>query len=83
MRSNGTAVAIWHDVGAPILNTRGAGEWALQLHRGRLIWLTPNFELPFLRRCSTWVGRLTPRMQPIFRRILDRVCTSTGLQPPP
>lgn len=80
--SRGTAVALWSDVGAKPSDTRRVAEWALDLHRRRVIWLSPGFEVPFLTRCSTWVGRLTPKMQPIFRRIIDQVVADSGQAPP-
>jgi hypothetical protein len=81
LRSTGTAVALWNDVGAQVSNTRTAAEWALDLHRCGRVWLS-DFEVAFLTRCTTWTGRLTPKMQPIFQRIMDRVVERTGLTPP-
>jgi hypothetical protein len=82
LRSTGTAVALWNDVGAQVSDTRVAAEWALDLHRCGVVWLAPDFEVAFLRRCATWTGRLTPKMQPIFQRIMDRIVERTGLTPP-
>lgn len=80
--SRGTAVALWNEVGAQVSDTRTAAEWALDLHHRGVVWLAPDFEVAFLRRCTTWTGRLTPKMRPIFQRIMDRIVERTGLTPP-
>jgi hypothetical protein len=82
LRSTGTAVALWNDVGAQVSDTRRAASWALDLHRRGLVWLSGDFELPFLQRCTTWTGRLTPRMRPIFQRLINRIVAQTGQTPP-
>jgi hypothetical protein len=82
LRSTSTAVALWNDVGAQVSDTRAAAVWALDLHRRGTVWFSPGFEIPFLTRCTTWTGRLTPKMQPIFQRIMDRIVERTGLTPP-
>jgi hypothetical protein len=76
------AIASWQDINAPIGNHRGAAKWALTLHAQGAVWLS-GFELSFLARCTTWDGRLTLRMQPVFDKILTRVIERTGLRPPP
>ena len=81
LRRTGTAVALWNDVGAQVSDNRVAAEWALDLHRRGAVWLS-DFEVPFLTRCTNWTGRLTPKMQPIFQRIMDRIVERTGLTPP-
>jgi hypothetical protein len=81
LRSTDNAVAIWQDVGAQVSDTRTAAEWALAMHARGQIYLS-DFEVPFLRRCTTWTGRLTPKMQPIFQRIMDRIVERTGMVPP-
>ena len=81
LRSNGSAVAVWSDVGAQVSDTRRAAEWALALHRRGTVWLS-DFEVPFLQRCTRWTGRLTPKMRPIYQRIMDRIVERTGLSPP-
>jgi hypothetical protein len=81
IRRTGT-VAVWADVGAQVSDTRVAAEWALDLHRRGQVWLSPDFEVSFLTRCTTWSGRLTQKMQVCFQRILDRVVERTGLTPP-
>jgi hypothetical protein len=81
LRSTGAAVAVWTDLGAQVSDTRKAAEWALDIHRRGLVWLS-DFEIPFLQRCTRWTGRLTPKMQPVFQRVLDRVVERTGLTPP-
>jgi hypothetical protein len=82
LRRTGTAVALWQEVGAKISDTRTAALWALDLHHRGQVYLSPNFEFPFLKRCTTWTGRLTPKMQPIFQRIMDTVVERTGQTPP-
>jgi hypothetical protein len=82
LRRTGTAVALWNDVGAQVSDTRRAAAWALDLHHRGIVWLSPGFEVPFLTRCSTWTGTLTPRMAPIFQRVMDRIVERTGLTPP-
>jgi hypothetical protein len=81
-KSRGDAVAIWQDVGAQISSTRSAAQWALDLHRDGIVWLSPDFEVPFLTRCTTWTGRFSLKMQPIFQRIMDHVVELSGLVPP-
>jgi hypothetical protein len=41
-----------------------------------------DFEVDFLNTCMGWTGRLTPRQQPIFQRIMERIVERTGMQPP-
>jgi hypothetical protein len=76
------AIAPWQDVNAPVGNHRGAAKWVLDLHGQGAVWLS-GFELNFLARCTTWHGRLTVRMQPVFDSILARAIERTGLRPPP
>lgn len=83
LRTTGSAVALWQDVGAKVNDARRAAEWALDVYRRRLVWLSPDFEVAFLTRCTTWTGRLTPKMQPIFQRLMDRIVERTGMTPPP
>jgi hypothetical protein len=78
----GGALTPWQDVNAPVGNHRAAAQWMLGLHAQGEVWLS-EFELNFLGRCTTWRGRLTPRMQPVFGNILARVIARTGLRPPP
>jgi hypothetical protein len=82
LRTNGTAIAVWRDVGAATSNTRAAAKWALDLHRRELVYLTAEFEVPFLNTCARWTGPLRPKQRPIFQQILDRVVERTGLTPP-
>jgi hypothetical protein len=82
LRSAGTAVAVWENVGAAVSDTRRAATWALDLHRAGRVWLS-NYEIGFLTRCTRWTGRLTPKMQPVFQRTVDRIVERTGLTPPP
>jgi hypothetical protein len=77
-----SGAAPWQEIGAAVSNVQTAALWAIDLYAQGQVWLT-EFEIGFLRRCTTWRGRLTPKMQPVFRRILDRVVTRTGRQPPP
>jgi hypothetical protein len=81
LRAAGTAVAVWQDVGAAITSSRSAAQWALGLHDRGDVWLT-DFEVAFLNTCMGWTGRLTPRQQPVFTRIMDRIVERTGMQPP-
>ena len=81
-RTADTAVAIWQDVGAQISSTRGAAQWGLELNARGLVWLS-DWEIDFLKTATRWVGKLTPRMQPFFQQILDRVVERTRLTPPP
>jgi hypothetical protein len=81
LRAGGTAVAGWQDVGAAIASSRSAAQWALGLHERGDVWLS-DFEVDFLGTCMGWTGRLTPRQQPIFQRIMDRIVERTGMQPP-
>jgi hypothetical protein len=81
LRSAGTAVALWNDVGAKASDTCRAAQWALDLRRRGDVWLS-DFEVGFLRNCTTWTGRLTPRMAPVFQRLMDRIVERTGLTPP-
>src|SRR5258708_2355528 len=83
LRSVGTAVAIWQEVGAAKVSDIGAAaRWGLDLHHRGRVYPSTNFEFPFLTRCSTWSGRLTPKMQPIFDRILRHIVERTGETPP-
>lgn len=81
--ARGGAVTAWQDVNAaPAGNHRETARWVLDLHREGAVWLS-GFELGFLDRCTTWTGRLTHRMQPVFNAIIERVIERTGLRPPP
>jgi hypothetical protein len=81
LRTTGTAVGIWQDVGSAITSSRSAAQWALGLHQTGAVWLSA-FEVDLLNTCTTWAGRLTPRQQPVFQRIMDRIVNRTGLTPP-
>jgi hypothetical protein len=81
LRSTGTAIAIWQDVGATISNTCAAARWALDLHSCGGVWLS-EFELLFLKTCTKWTGRLTQRQRPIFQQIIGCVVERTGRTPP-
>jgi hypothetical protein len=82
LRTPGTMIATWSEVGAAISDTPRAAAWALELHRERKAWLTPP-EIDFLTTVRDhWRGPLTPSQAPWFRSIMDRICTRTGLQPP-
>jgi hypothetical protein len=83
LRTTSTAVALWHDIGAQVSDTRKAAAWALALHQQGKVWLSPDCEVQFLRTCMAWSGRLTPKMQSSFQQIMDRIVTRTGLTPPP
>src|SRR5262249_54264748 len=81
LRSTTTAIALWQDVASPAAAPRAAAEWALDLHRRGQVWLS-TFEVAFLTTCSAWTGRLTPKMQLIFQKTMDRVVERTGSTPP-
>jgi hypothetical protein len=83
LRTTGTAIATWSEVGAAISDTQRAAAWALELHCQRMAWLTPP-ETDFLTTVRDhWRGPLTSPQACWFRSIIDRICTRTGLQPPP
>src|SRR4051812_44016384 len=48
LRRTGPAVALWNDVGAKVSDNRVAAQWALDLHRRGRVWLSADFEVPFL-----------------------------------
>jgi hypothetical protein len=81
LRTTGTAIATWSEVGAAIANTQRAAQWALDLHRQGRVWLS-DFEVGFLSICAQWDGRLTPKQGPRFRRIMERIAVRTGMTPP-
>jgi hypothetical protein len=82
LRTTGTAIAMWSEVGAAISETQRAAQWALDLHRQERVWLS-NFEIRFLNTCAQWGGRrLPPTQAPIFQRVMDRVAARTGMTPP-
>jgi hypothetical protein len=81
LRTTGTAVATWSEVGAVIADTQRAAQWALDLHNHGRVWLS-DFEVGFLRTCAQWDGRLTSNQAPIFQRVIDRITTHTGMTSP-
>jgi hypothetical protein len=81
LQSTSNAIALWQDVAAPNAAPRAAATWALNLHHRGQVWLS-SFEVAFLTTCTAWTGRLTPKMQPIFQQIMDRVVERTGSTPP-
>jgi hypothetical protein len=83
LRSTGGAIAPWQNIESGGSRAQTGALWALDLHAQGAVWLSPDFEVPFLTRCSTWTGRLTERMQPVFDQIIARVASRTGLMPPP
>jgi hypothetical protein len=83
LRGAGGAVAPWQNIGSGGSRAQTGAIWALDLHARGAVWLSSDFEVPFLTRCSTWTGSLTPRMQPVYERIIARVASRTGLAPPP
>jgi hypothetical protein len=82
LRRTGSSVALMEDVGAQVSDSRLAAEWALDLHARGRVWLAPDFEVEFLQSCTRWRGRLTPKMEGIFQRIMDRIVARTGMTPP-
>jgi hypothetical protein len=81
LRTTGTAVATWSEVGAPVAATQRDAEWALNLHRHGRVWLS-EFEVRFLSTCAQWDGRLPPKQAPIFRRVMQRIAVRRGMKPP-
>jgi hypothetical protein len=81
LRTTGTAVATWSDVGAAISDTQRAAQWALDLYHHGRVWLS-DFEIRFLDTCAQWGGSLTSKQAPIFQRVMDRIAAHTGMTPP-
>jgi hypothetical protein len=81
LRTTGTAIATWSEVGPAIAAPQRAAEWALDLHRHGRVWLS-EFEVRFISTCTQWDGRLTPKQAPIFRRVMERIAVRTGMTPP-
>jgi hypothetical protein len=81
LRTTGTAVATWSEVGTASANAQSAAQWAVDLHSHGRVWLT-DFEVSLLRTCSKWDGRLTPKQMPVFQRLMDRIAARTGMTPP-
>jgi hypothetical protein len=81
LRTTGTTIATWSEVGAAIANTQRTAQWALDLHRYGRVWLS-DFEVRFLSTCTQWDGCLTPKQAPIFRRVTERIAVRTGMTPP-
>jgi hypothetical protein len=80
LRTTGTAIATWSEVGSEIADTQRAAQWALDLHRQGHVWLS-DFEVRFLSRCAQWNGRLTSKQAPIFQRVIERIAVRTGMTP--
>jgi hypothetical protein len=83
LRGGGGVIAPWQNIGSGDSRAQTGALWALDLHAQGAVWLSADFEVPFLIRCSTWTGATTPRMQPVYDRIIARVASRTGLAPPP
>ena len=81
LRTTGTAIATWSEVGAAIADTQRAAQWALDLHRHGRVWLS-DFEVRFLSTCTQWDGRLTPKQAPILRSVMECIAVRTGITPP-
>jgi hypothetical protein len=81
LRTTGTAIATWSEVGTVNANTQRAAEWALDLHRHGRVWLS-TFEIRFLSTCMQWDGCLTPKQASIFKRVMERIAVRTGMTPP-
>jgi hypothetical protein len=74
------SVAVWSNVKEPKI--RRKARWTLERHRNGQVWLS-DFEVGFLETCAEWEGpRLTERMKPILRQILEKIERRTGLTPP-
>jgi hypothetical protein len=80
LRTTGTEIATWSEDGAPITNTQGAAQWAIDLYCQGRVWLS-DFEVRFLGECAQWDGRLTPKQAPIFQRLMERIAVRTGMTP--
>jgi hypothetical protein len=81
LRTTGTTIATWSEVGAAIADTHRTAQWALDLYRHGRVWLS-DFEVRFLSTCTQWDGRLTPKQVPILRRVTERIVVRTGMTPP-
>lgn len=81
LRTTGTAIAMWSEVGAAIADTQRAAQWALDLHRHGRVWLS-DFEFRFLGTCTQWDGRLTSKQTQIFQRVMESIAVRTGMTPP-
>jgi hypothetical protein len=81
LRTTGTAVATWSEVGAAIADTQRAAQWALDLHRQGRVWLS-DVEVRFLSTCGQWDGPLTSKQAPIFQRVIERIAVHTSMTPP-
>jgi hypothetical protein len=81
LRTTGTAIATWSEVGAAIADTQHSARWALDLHHHGRVWLS-DFELRFLGTCTRWDGRLTSKQTQIFQRVMERIAVRTGMTPP-
>jgi hypothetical protein len=81
LRTTGTAIATWSEVGAAIADTQCTAQWALDLHRHGSVWLS-DFEFRFLGTCRQWDGRLTLKQTQIFQRVMERIAVRAGMTPP-
>ena len=80
LRTTGTAIAMWSEVGTALADTQRVAQWALDLHAHGRVWLS-DFEVRFLNTCAQWGGRLTPRQAPILQRLIDGIVARTGVTP--
>lgn len=81
LRTTGTAIAPWSEIGPAITDTQRAAQWALDVHRHGRVWLS-DFEVRFLITCTQWDGGLTPKQAPIFQQVIERIAVRTGMTPP-
>jgi hypothetical protein len=81
LRTTGNAIGMWSEVGAEIADTHRGAQWAVDLHRRGLVWLS-DFEVRFLITCTGWDGRLSLKQAQIFRRVMERIAVRTGMTPP-
>jgi len=78
LRTSGTTLATWSEVGAAITDTQRVAQWALDLHHQDRVWLSDS-EIRFLNTCTQWNGRLTPKQARIFRHVVDSIVARTGM----
>jgi hypothetical protein len=75
----GRPALAWQDVG--INKIQAAARWLAELHDDGEIWLS-EFEIQFIGTLTRQTRPLSPKQDPIFRRIVERVFARTGMSPP-
>jgi hypothetical protein len=78
----GALVPSWESVGGAITNTKRTADWLLGLREQGIAWFS-DWEVGFVTDIATrWSGPLTSNQCPVFQRIVDRIVSRTGQQPP-